>query len=60
MIKISEWTSADTEAILNHKYKEICIDDDTDEKSCPDYEQKMSAIQKAFEAILPEKSRFEL
>lgn len=60
MIKISQWTHNDTKAIINHRYKEICIDDDTDENACPDYEQKMNSIQDAFQAILPEKSSFEL
>lgn len=60
MIKLSEWSPTDTKAIINHKYKEICIDDDTDEKVCPDYENKMSEIIEAFEKILPQKSSFEL
>ncbi|MCR4900106.1 MAG: Stealth CR1 domain-containing protein [Treponema sp.] len=60
MIKISEWTFKDTNAIINQKYSEICIDDDTDEISGIDYDKKMSEITKAFEKILPEKSTFEL
>ena len=60
MINLSEWSKADSQAIKNHKYKEICINDDTGEKACPDYEQKMKEIQNAFESILSEKSSFEL
>lgn len=60
MIKISEWTFKDTNAIINQKYSEICIDDDTDEISGVDYEHKMTEITKAFEKLLPEKSTFEL
>ena len=60
MIKLSEWTNLNNKAIITHKYKEICIDDDTDEKSCPEYESKMKAITDSFEAILSEKSTFEL
>lgn len=60
MIKLSKWTQEDTKAIINHKYKEICIDDDSGENFCPDYEKKMTEIAAAFEKILPKKSSFEL
>lgn len=60
MIKLSEWTDLHTKAIINQKYKEICIDDDTDEVECSDYEIKMKSISEAFEKILPHKSSFEL
>lgn len=60
MVNISKWTEADTKAIIHHKYAEICINDDTGENPCPDYEQKMRSIADAFETILPEKSSFEI
>ena len=60
MVSISKWTEVDTKAIITGKYTEICIDDDTDENPCPDYEQKMRSIADAFETVLPEKSSFEV
>ncbi len=59
MIKISEWNHNSTIALLKHRYSEICIDDDTDENLCNDYDKKMSEIAVAFEKILPQKSSFE-
>jgi hypothetical protein len=60
MIKISEWTDKDTNAILKHKYSVMCIDDDTDENVCTDFEKRLAEISSAFNKILPEKSSFEL
>ena len=60
MINISRWTSINTQYVINHKYAEICINDDTGENVCPDYIQKMNSIKEAFQEILPEKSSFEL
>lgn len=60
MINISYWTDSDTRDIIKQKYKEICINDDTSDKTCNDYESKMNSIKEAFNLILPEKSSFEL
>ena len=60
MIKLSDWTNKDTQAIIHQKYSEMCIDDNTDEVSGIDYDKKMAEIINAFEKLLPDKSAFEL
>ena len=60
MIKLSDWTNKDTQAIIHQKYSEMCIDDNTDEVSGINYDKKMAEIINAFEKLLPDKSAFEL
>lgn len=43
-------------SLISHKYKEIVLNDD----DVPDYDERLKIITEGFEAILPEKSSFEL
>ena len=59
MVSLSKWNEEIKRKIQTHSYKEICIDDDTDEVLIDDFENKMMSVIDMFEHILPEKSSFE-
>jgi len=56
LFSISNDNSALVDAIINHKYKSICTNDDED---TIDFEKAKKEINDAFEKAFPEKSSFE-